>query len=125
MVNALEWFEEAKVDLAAAENLGQAKLYSIACFHCQQAAEKALKAALIKSTGTFPKIHSLRQLASDAKLLGQMSDEVALLEGDYTTSRYPGVYGQAPRLAYNSKLFLQRLVAAKQILKVIAKWMKN
>ncbi len=125
MSNYLAWFEEAEDDLAAAENLGQAKLYAIACFHCQQAAEKALKAALIKSTGVFPRIHSLRQLASHAGLLSEMIDEVAVLEGDYTTSRYPGVYGEAPRLTYNNKLFLQRLVAAKHILKVISKWMKR
>ncbi len=125
MLDYLGWFQEAKDDLAAAQNLGQAKLYAAACFHCQQAAEKALKAALVKRIGIFPRIHALRQLASDAGLLSQMMDEIAVLEGDYTTSRYPGVYGEAPRSIYNRQLFLQRLAAAKQILKVITQWMKS
>ncbi len=119
MVNYLDWLQEAKDDLAAAQNLGQAKLYAAACFHCQQAAEKALKAALIRASGNFPKVHSLKQLASEAGLLAQIGNEIIVLSGDYTTSRYPDVYGKSPSSLYTREAFLQRLAAATKILKVV------
>ncbi|MFH1200652.1 MAG: HEPN domain-containing protein [Candidatus Micrarchaeota archaeon] len=66
MVNAGEWLDEAQDDLKAAENLGKARLYAAACFHCQQAAEKALKALLISRKNQLAKSHSLRELADRA-----------------------------------------------------------
>ncbi len=125
MLKYLVWLREAVTDLTAAKNLAQAKLYAPACFHCQQAAEKALKAALIKIGGSFPRVHSLRQLASQAGLLGQLGDAISLLEGDYTISRYPDIYGKPPRSLYDRKAFLQRLAATTKIIKVITRWIKR
>ncbi len=125
MTTALDWLQEAKDDLAAAESLGQAKLYAAACFHCQQAAEKVLKAALIKLRGDFPKGHSLRQLAVSANLFGELMNELAVLEGDYTVSRYPDVYGKPPRSLYDSQIFAQRFAAARKVVQVVEKWIRN
>lgn len=125
MVTAIDWLQEAKNDLAAAKNLGQAKLYALACFHCQQAAEKALKATLIKTTGEFPKSHSLRQLAISTNLFVGLQEELAQLEGDYTFSRYPDAAGKPPAALYTVKHFEQKLKAAKKVLDVIEQWMKN
>ncbi|MBI5635486.1 HEPN domain-containing protein [Candidatus Micrarchaeota archaeon] len=118
MADFVDWIKEAKNDLMAAENLGQAKLFAPACFHCQQAAEKALKAILIKSKKEFPKSHSLMQLAKTAGLLDKLSEELALLEADYSTTRYPDVYGKQPSALYTQKMFSQRVKAAGNIILV-------
>ncbi len=125
MVSFSDWLQEAKDDLSAADNLGQAKLYAQACFHCQQAAEKALKSLLLKSKGTVPKSHSLRLLATEAGVLEQLLKELALLEGDYSLSRYPDVYGKPPRDIYGRETFLARIGAAKKVLGAVEKWTKS
>ncbi len=121
MAKASEWLDEARDDLKAAENLGQAKLYAAACFHCQQAAEKALKAALLKTSGSYPKSHSLKQLAEEAGVFEKMYDEIALLEGDYTVSRYPDVYGKPPRAIYDARAFAKRLEAASKVVRLVGR----
>jgi len=45
-IEARRWLEDAFEDYAAAKDLTQTHHYALACFHCQQAAEKAVKAAL-------------------------------------------------------------------------------
>lgn len=56
------WLASADEDLKAAELLSAAGILGLACFHCQQAAEKALKGLLMARSGTYPKSHSLEQL---------------------------------------------------------------
>jgi HEPN domain-containing protein len=58
-----KWLKLAEAEFAAAEGLieiGQA--LQGACFHCQQAAEKALKAWLIAHDVDPPKTHELKDL---------------------------------------------------------------
>ncbi len=63
--NARAWLQKAESDLAAAELCLQAKTaLDAACFHCQQAAEKSLKAWLIACETEFPFIHDLSKLLS-------------------------------------------------------------
>ncbi len=80
-----DWLIEAKDDLKAAGNLGQAMLFAQACFHCQQAAEKALKALMISKLGRIEKTHSLIRLAKIVEIADQIKYELDLLEGDYTS----------------------------------------
>jgi HEPN domain-containing protein len=57
------WLRKAESDLAAAELCLQAgKSLDTACFHCQQATEKALKAWLIANSVAFPFSHDLTRL---------------------------------------------------------------
>jgi HEPN domain-containing protein len=58
------WVEKAEHDLLTAETmiaLPQPPL-EIVCFHCQQCAEKYLKAFLVSEQVDFPKTHDLRRL---------------------------------------------------------------
>lgn len=59
-----EWLEYAERDIKAANHL--LSLYpvpiEIVCFHCQQCAEKALKAVLVEHDIEPPKTHDLREL---------------------------------------------------------------
>ena len=53
-----EWLEKAEEDFEAAKTIMKRRrrpLPSIVCFHCQQAAEKYLKALLIFMKLHFPK----------------------------------------------------------------------
>ncbi|MGD0516858.1 MAG: HEPN domain-containing protein [Thermoguttaceae bacterium] len=60
---ALGWLRKADSDLANAELcLSAEKSLDTACFHCQQAAEKSLKAYLIANKTEFPFIHDLKRL---------------------------------------------------------------
>jgi len=57
------WLRKAESDLAAADLcLKAGKSLDTACFHCQQATEKALKAWLIANSVTFPFSHDLTRL---------------------------------------------------------------
>jgi HEPN domain-containing protein len=60
---ARAWQRKAASDLAAAEACLRAGCgLDAACFHCQQAAEKALKAFLISRDEDYPRTHDLRRL---------------------------------------------------------------
>ncbi|MBC7335125.1 MAG: HEPN domain-containing protein [Clostridia bacterium] len=58
---ALRWLRQAEYDLDDAKFKADGKRYNVACFLCQQAAEKALKAYLI-SIGGDPWGHSVAEL---------------------------------------------------------------
>lgn len=58
------WLRDAQDDLNAAEELkGSGSPARISCFHAQQAAEKAIKAAFVIQQADFPYTHDLVQLA--------------------------------------------------------------
>jgi HEPN domain-containing protein len=65
---ARRWVARADVDATAAERLltGTPPLPSVAAFHCQQAAEKLLKAALVRAGVRPRKTHDLTSLADEA-----------------------------------------------------------
>ena len=68
-INADKWLTSAKEDLKLAR-LGQEChdiRYELFCYHCQQAAEKSLKALLIFKLGKYPKTHSLDELIKNLK----------------------------------------------------------
>ncbi len=62
------WVQRAEKDLRAAE-LCAPELPAEALFHCQQAAEKYLKAFLTWSQSAFRKTHELRDLAAACALI--------------------------------------------------------
>ncbi|MBI5528810.1 MAG: HEPN domain-containing protein [Deltaproteobacteria bacterium] len=59
-----QWFAKADLDMGLAEHIvGEATLFIAATgFHCQQAAEKYLKAFLVHHQLEFPKTHDLGDL---------------------------------------------------------------
>jgi HEPN domain-containing protein len=60
-----EWIEKSREDLEAARRLIEPTPEPIlvpAAFHCQQSAEKALKALLVHEGVTFRKVHDLMYL---------------------------------------------------------------
>jgi HEPN domain-containing protein len=59
-----KWVRKAEADLVGAQKLAQQKepLHDLVCFHCQQSAEKYLKALLQESGLSVPRIHDLGAL---------------------------------------------------------------
>ncbi len=72
---AERWLSKARQDLEAARRAAVPPLLaSVACFHAQQAVEKALKAvAAHLGAKTIPRSHSLLELA---ELVAEAGDEV-------------------------------------------------
>jgi HEPN domain-containing protein len=88
------WLLRAAEDLAAASLLIAPVTLRSALFHCQQAAEKSLKAFLTWHQTPFPKTHDLALLSSfclelDASLDTVMAPSLALTRFA-VAMRYPG-----------------------------------
>ena len=89
-----QWLHKAAADLDAAEQLsGTGRLREIVAFHCQQAAEKYLKAFLVRHQIEFPKTHDITKLL-DRVALADRAIAQSLRRADVLTpygveARYP------------------------------------
>ncbi len=118
----VDWLREAEDDLAAAEDLLKLGRYSKACFFAQQAAEKALKALLMRKAGVFAHTHSvveLLRLAQDhgipvPEALGQAAERLDRL---YVPTRYPNVWPSgAPFEHYSEEDAREAVKHAREVL---------
>ena len=90
-----EWLNRAKSNLALAKNrIAEAYLEDL-CFEAQQAAEKAIKAVLIRRDIEFPYVHDLAQLLSLVDENGETIPELVRKAEELTPlavlTRYPGI----------------------------------
>lgn len=91
-----QWLIKAEHDLGSAERLltGDPPYPDTAVYHCQQAAEKALKAYLTFKDTPFQKVHDLSVLIEQCvefdKAFEEIEDIPAILNPYATTFRYPG-----------------------------------
>jgi HEPN domain-containing protein len=90
---ALQWLGKADEDMIMAEVLLSAPTAAKwgACFHAQQAAEKALKAVLVTQDRDVPYTHSLLLLRATLGMESEKLDEAALeqLSPWAVAGRYP------------------------------------
>ena len=90
------WTEKAEHDFLAAEHsleLAEQGLTDIVCYHCQQCAEKYLKALLLYRGVAFPRTHDLRlllDLIPTGLSLGLEREKVIPLNRYVIEGRYPG-----------------------------------
>jgi HEPN domain-containing protein len=125
-----EWIEKADADLEvarrmAAETVDNLRIREIVGFHCQQAAEKYLKALLTWRQIEFPKTHDIKtllQLAGDpvAGLLGSAKwltpFGVGVRYPGDTAEMLPGDEGKAIEIASQVKQVIREILAgAKQV----------
>ena len=111
----LQWVDKAEHDLLAAEYMiksGESMLSDIVCFHCQQCAEKYLKALLVLLGVSFPKTHDLRLLLDLVPFnnLNLTRERVVSLNRYVIEGRYPGEWEPIP--LEEAKL---ALTAAKEV----------
>ncbi len=104
-----EWIRFAKRDLTVAKHIFNAMLpkpLEVVCFHCQQSAEKALKAYLIHQNVDFPKIHDLTELC---KLCTTFTDSFYDIY-DYCAGIY--IYAVEPRYPYGVNITMTETISA-------------
>jgi len=118
------WLRLAETDLSVAQHLFQAyhpQPYEIICYHCQQSAEKAIKAVIIANgaKGGLPKLHDL------SFLLNQIKNAVKIEEKYYDYADTLTPYGVSVR--YPNELGLEERHAkeALQISKEMLDWAKS
>lgn len=91
-----QWLRKASRDLRAAHRLlaDEPPLADVAAYHCQQAAEKALKAFLTLHDSPFPKTHLLGTLVTQCTQIepefGALHEAAETLTPFVTAFRYPG-----------------------------------
>ncbi len=90
-----EWVAKAEEDFLAASTLDPDLLASVVCFHCQQSAEKYLKAALARCGAPTHRTHNLIVLndivAERDQEFASLYDELSILNPYSVVVRYPGV----------------------------------
>ena len=92
-----EWVAKAEEDYVAALYLSRRRklsVPSIVCFHCQQCAEKYLKARLVEANVSFPKTHNLtvllRLVLTIEPTIGNLHARLTPLNHYAVEFRYPG-----------------------------------
>jgi len=90
-----EWLNRARSDLLLSKTKKEGIYLEDLCFHAQQAAEKAIKALLIKHGIEFPYVHDIAGLFTLLERAGQDLPET-VREGEKLTrfavfTRYPGI----------------------------------
>lgn len=117
----LQWIKLAEMDYGVAEHLYQTyypKPFEIICYHCQQSAEKAIKAVIVAdgAKGGMPKLHDLSFLLNQIKNVIKIDEKYY----DYADALTP--YGVSIR--YPNELFLQERHAkdALRMSKEILEW---
>ena len=96
VAEARAWFLKAANDLRAADTLGKAEppLLDEVVFHCQQAAEKALKGFLTWHNCPFRKTHNLEEIGEQClkldRTLKDLIDRAVPLTEYAWKFRYPG-----------------------------------
>ena len=113
------WMALAENDLAFARLGLSHDFHSQVCFISQQAAEKALKAALIHHAGQYPRVHSIVDLVqrnSDIEGFEELLEDARILDQYYIPTRYPdGVPGSLPGGLPSEKHARQALDIAERV----------
>ena len=116
------WFEFGERDLRACQKLLEGELCANACFHAQQAVEKALKGLLLYRGKTAPKTHSLPELFVLLKepALASYRDAIDVLNKYYIPTRYPDlIEGDEPSWFSDEKEALNALALAREVAETV------
>ena len=95
-VEIQQWMLKARHDIESAKLLlaGDPQILDTAVYHCQQAAEKALKAYLTSQDSPFMKVHDLTVLVKQCMdvdvSFGVLVEMAEILTPYATAFRYPG-----------------------------------
>ena len=98
-----EWLAFARTDYESARYLNGAPFYprpfNVICYHCQQAAEKAVKALIVYfgSQGGMPKVHDISFLLNQIKHIVQEKKGIEVEYSLLLTADSLSKYGVAPR----------------------------
>ena len=109
-----EWLNRARSNLALARAPGDGIYLEDLCFNLQQAAEKAIKALLIKHGVAFPYVHDIGELLILFEDIGQFVPEIIRQSVRLTRfavfTRYPGLAPPMGHEEYREALELAEAV---------------
>lgn len=111
------WLTMAKDDLASAKTNLKNRKYYVCAFLSQQAAEKALKALLIKKKNKLFKIHDLVILGRIVELPENLIKKAEQLSQVYIESRYGAVNEIVPSKKFKKQNSEEYLAIATELLK--------
>ena len=120
----LRWLRQAEHDLDDAQYSHAGRRYSLACFLCQQAAEKALKGFLYARGAEQVLGHSVADLVAECATLdaafGQLRAQAAPLDQYYVPTRYPNsLPGGIPAEAFDETDGRRALTLAGDVLALV------
>ena len=118
---ARTWFDQARADLAAAEDSAVTGHYEWACFQAQQAGEKALQAVLYARGRTSIVTHSLRRLVRERAAIdtgfADLDEHARLLDQHYIPTRYPnGLDSETTPSAYYDEKDAERCLQSARLI---------
>ena len=122
---ARRWLAAARDDLAYAQHAADGGFHAPACFHAQQAAEKAVKAVHYGRGAKAVLGHSVRSLIEALSprepALDDQRDAARELDLFYITSRYPnGLEAGTPAQAFSATQSSRALALAHQVVDAAA-----
>jgi HEPN domain-containing protein len=122
---ARRWLQQAKKDLEIGRSLGNMGEYAYACFHLEQASQKALKSFLYFMGKRYIWEHSIFNLAQQCaeydSEFKELLDAGKYLDRFYLTTRYPDAVAP-PALPYElftEEDFKKALELAERILRFV------
>lgn len=96
MLDHEKWLAFAEIDYKSAKSLYKDELFSTAAYHCQQAAEKALKAYLVHKKQQILKTHDLIKLGALCALFDKdfqkLGTALEVITPFATKFRYPSEF---------------------------------
>lgn len=119
------WLRQAEHDLSDAEYCLAGRRYSLSCFLCQQAAEKALKAFLYARGAEQVLGHSVADLAGECAEVDSDFRPVRLkatpLDQYYVPTRYPNsLPGGIPAEAFDETDARRALALAGEVIRAVS-----
>ena len=115
-----EWLNRARSSLPMARNRVEGAYLEDLCFEAQQAAEKAIKAVMIKRNMEFPYVHDLGRLLELLKQAGEEVPADLVRAGELTPyavdTRYPGTSEPVDQQQYRDAI---------EIAETVVRWAKN
>jgi HEPN domain-containing protein len=87
-----DWLRQAEDDMKWAQDTCRSEHWAQACFICQQAGEKALKALAFYLGFDQVRSHSLVEIARSLKINGEIERMAKRLDLYYISARYPDAF---------------------------------
>jgi HEPN domain-containing protein len=113
---AMDFWAQARADLATATTLLDAGIYYASVFFSQQTAEKALKAAASEKQQRCPKGHNLIQIANGLNAPVDIMNAAAELNPEFLLARNPDSAEGVPAQMYDKSSARLHLRCAQEIL---------
>ena len=123
-----EWLTFARTDFESAKYLDGAPFHprplNVICYHCQQAAEKAVKALIVYfgSQGGMPKVHDISFLLNQIKNIVLEQKDITIEHDLLITANSLSKYGVAPRYPNEIEVDEYQVKKALADSETILKW---